>query len=513
MGEMRTRAGTDSDPAAGLVDFAYANGAEATQRLSREEQKRLGQFMTPPPVAEFMARRSLPTGPMHVIRVLDPAAGAGILAAAMVESLLRQTERPDRIEIILCEIDERLAPILRRLADRLRRSAKAAGVELTVAIRLGDFLMSSIALARKPVADVIIANPPYFKLNASDPRAIAHVHAVYGQPNIYGLFMAVCADLLAPGGRWCFITPRSWTNGLYFAAVRRHLIRALSVDAMHLFESRREHFTDDEVLQEAMITWASAQARSCTEIVVSSSAGSRDLGSVALQRLPVARIIGDDEARMIALPTTGVQSPWEGWSATLGSYGLKVSTGPVVAFRAAEHLRETKAPRAVPILWMQHIHHMQIRWPIRKKREHILANGETAWMLVPNANLVVMRRFSPKEDPRRITAAPYLAGSLPGAVLGLENHTNYISRPGGALSDEETRGLAALLNSRVVDDYLRTVAGNTQVNATDLRKLPLPPLEQIVAIGRLLRAKATLEMADVAVDTVLGDASRIAATA
>jgi adenine-specific DNA-methyltransferase len=147
---------------------------------------------------------------------------------------------------------------------------------------------------------------------------------------------------------------------------------------------------------------------------------------------------------------------------------------------------------------------MRISWPIRKKREHIEANAETAWMLVPNANMVVLRRFSPKEDVRRITAAPYIGGSIPGSVLGLENHTNYIYRPGGHLSADEAKGLAAYLNSFYVDSYLRGVSGNTQVNAADLRSLPLPPLNQLIEIGRQLHPASTLIKADSAVDNVLG---------
>jgi adenine-specific DNA-methyltransferase len=494
----------DSLPAVvDLVSYAHESGLATMRRRGRLAQKRLGQFMTPPPVARFMAARCLPTESQGLLRILEPAAGAGILAAAVIDAVLDGQARPERIELTLCELDPRFLPALRRLADRMRRRARRAGVTLTVGIEIGDFLLSRRSLARTPCADLVIANPPYFKVGARDPRARAHPDAVYGQPNIYGLFMAVCASLLYPAGRWCFITPRSWTNGDYFAAVRRALVRTLRFDAMHLFDSRRDHFVHDEVLQEAMITWGTSQAQPHGEVVVSTSAGTADLVDARLAAHPIAQIVGQDDARIIALPTGTQAHPWSTWTATLATYGLRVSTGPVVAFRAAEHLRERGGADTVPLLWMQHIGHMQVRWPIAKKREHIVGNADTAWMLVPNENLVLMRRFSPKEDRRRVTSAPYLARTLPGPVLGLENHTNYVSRPGGTLSADEARGIAAFLNSRIVDSYLRTVAGNTQVNASDLRRLPLPPLEYLIAIGRALDAHATLADADAAVAAVL----------
>ena len=119
---------------------------------------------------------------------------------------------------------------------------------------------------------------------------------------------------------------------------------------------------------------------------------------------------------------------------------------------------------------------------MQKKREHMLANVDSEWMLVPNAPMVVMRRFSPKEDERRVTCAAYL-GHLPGDCIGLENHLNYIYRKGGTMTPAEARGISAFLASSVVDSHFRALAGSTQVNATELRKLPLPPLATLIRIG------------------------------
>jgi adenine-specific DNA-methyltransferase len=157
------------------------------------------------------------------------------------------------------------------------------------------------------------------------------------------------------------------------------------------------------------------------------------------------------------------------------------------------------------MLWMQHVKHMVLAWPVQKKKEHIEACPESAWMLVPNTNMVLLRRFSPKEDVRRITASAYVGGSLPGEVIGLENHLNYVHRPGGSLSTQEAIGLAAYLNSRAVDGYFRMGSGNTQVNAIELRRLPLPPQHKLNLIGALLAEGATdLDRVDAVVSEVLG---------
>ena len=488
-----------------LTAFAQDVGLEATKRLARHEQKSLGQFMTPAAIARVMARRACVAVNQGTVRVLDPAAGSGVLTAAVLDCLLSAAERPRHIELTLWDIDPRLAPTLKRLADRSRRAGRAVGVEVTVSTRIGDFLLQHDDTKRY---DLIISNPPYFKLNKADIRARRHSYAVYGQPNIYGLFMAATARLLASCGRWCFITPRSWTNGPYFSAVRREILRSLQIEAMHVFESRAAHFTDDEVLQEAMITWATARDKSEGPITVSVSTGVRDLDRAVLRTVPSAEIIGPAGDRVIYLPTTEPCVP--ALDCGLAALGLKVSTGPVVAFRAAEYLAETRSRSTVPLLWMQHIQHMRVQWPIQKKREHLHANGETAWMLLPNTTMVVLRRFSPKEDPRRVTAAPLLRGQLPGDHVGLENHTNYIYRPGGTMAEDEARGLAAFLNSRIVDAYLRKVSGNTQVNAADLRSMPMPSSGHLNAIGRAVKSYSSLADVDRAVELVFGARHRVA---
>lgn len=472
----------------------------------------MGQFMTPPAIATFMARRLVGTLEEPEVRVLEPAAGAGILAAAVVEELLAKEPRPERIDVMVCELDTRLHPTLAELGIRMRAVCEAAGVEFHYVIQGGDFLLSEIALRGEALNRlVVISNPPYFKLTKDDPRAVAHSYAVHGQPNIYGLFMAACARLVAGGGKWCFITPRSWMNGSYFAAVRRAVFRHVRPDSLHAFENRKDHFEEDAILQEAVITWATGRVEPdpMLQVTITRSQGIVDINDGVVQALEIGRLIGDDGNQSMALPTNAVD-PFETWTSTLAGLGLKVSTGPVVAFRATEYIRTGAERSTVPLLWMQHVTRNSIRWPINKKREHIMAVGGSAWMLVPNAPMVVMRRFSPTEDKRRVTAAAY-TGHLPGDALGLENHLNYIYRPGGQMAPDEAKGIAFFLNSRLVDVHFRARAGSTQVNATELRKLTFPPLAQLVEIGMTVPNDASLTDADSIIDRILGITHPIAA--
>ena len=149
-----------------------------------------------------------------------------------------------------------------------------------------------------------------------------------------------------------------------------------------------------------------------------------------------------DDDRVLALV--------DSWPATLHGLGLNISTGPVVPFRATGLVAgKGRVPAShAPLLWMNHVRAMQVTWPLGRHKPEYIRRAGAAALLVPNRNYVLLRRFSAKEEARRLTAAPWIAAGSAVPDLGLENHLNYVHRPGGTLSEDEAWGLAALYNSR-----------------------------------------------------------------
>lgn len=472
---------------------AYANGR------SDEHRKGHGLYLTPPKVARFMAAMIEPRA--GTMRLLDPAAGAGVLLCAALERLVAHSDRPREVDLVACEIDADLCGPLRRVLDRAVAWAAERGVSVTVEIRRQDFILANAhALDRTgdDRFDLVIANPPYFKIGKDDPRALAARSVVHGQPNIYGLFMAVGVALLKPGGEFVSITPRSFASGPYFKRFRTTFFDMMRPLRVHLFGSRREAFSRDAVLQENVILhavrddrWLDRTARPA--LAMSSSAGAADLDAREEWLGDFADVLDVRASDIVfRLPSSPederVMRLVDGWNGSLRAYGLEISTGPVVPFRATRWLAGEPGGSTVPLVWMSHVRAMDLHWPNgTRKSQHIVDDPGSRRLLLPNRNYVVLRRFSAKEERRRLTAAPLLAGALDAPFIGLENHLNYIHRPGGALSDDETWGLAALFNSALFDAYFRCVNGNTQVGATELRVIPLPPLDRIAALGRRVR--------------------------
>ncbi|MCK6580505.1 MAG: Eco57I restriction-modification methylase domain-containing protein [Anaerolineae bacterium] len=458
---------------------AYAHRIAQWYLSWTRSNKTLGQYFTPLATARFMAENLPLSG--NPMRLLDPGAGLGILACAVCESSTSD------IELEAFELDDELADYLNGCLSYAQQWMSKRGYSLAYTILREDFVLTyadALYWSTSQPFDAVIANPPYFKLSKSDPRARVADRVVHGQPNIYALFMAVSAALLRPGGYAMFITPRSYAAGQYFSRFRGYFFGKLRPRMAHLFESRRDVF--DEVLQESLILLAERSDRD-SDVILSSSASSADFAQVVQRRKSTDEVLGVDNILHLSLTDEddSIGEIVRAWSGSLRAYGMEISTGPVVPFRATDFVSENgDVPFThAPLLWMQNVKPMRCAWPVRHKSQYIRMDGAEK-LLLPNKNYVLLRRFSAKEERQRLTAAPYLA-DFDTPVIGIENHLNYIYRPGGDLSPEETRGLAALLNSSLMDTYFRRFSGNTQVSATELRALPLPPLELITELGRL----------------------------
>ena len=492
-------------------DFAERVGAWYLSPKSSEHRKAHGLYLTPVPVADFMAARLEVSG--KTPRLLDPAAGAGVLCCAAVERLVTKVQPPARIELVAYEDDSGLRQPLEAVLRHLVDWCRARRVRLDLHIETADFVAAHAGALRSleellPADSAIgnfnavIANPPYFKIGRNDPRALAAASVVHGQPNIYALFMAVGAATLRPYGEFVYIVPRSFASGPYFRQFRSTFFELMQPSAIHAFHSRRSAFSRDDILQENVIVAGRRRdgwLRNGTSgtVTISSSHGVADLNAPTRHLAPVASVVNpEDPDAVLRLPLSDADAAVlelvQEWPCTLRDLGLAISTGPVVPFRAISAVcADGNVPAThAPLLWMNHIHPMQATWPLRRhKKEYLLRDGAER-LLVPNRNYVLIRRFSAKEEPRRLTAAPYIAKRFGCSDLGLENHLNYIHRPNGTLSEDESWGLAALYSSRLLDRYFRCINGNTQVSATELRAMRLPSAGVIAALGSRVRQLA-----------------------
>jgi adenine-specific DNA-methyltransferase len=483
------------EPAAGISAAQYASQLAEfyCTRVPKNERKPLGQFFTPPDVAAFMAN----TRVGRPRRVLDPAAGTGTLVCALLDSLSAKGEkRPLHADTY--EIDDTLAKVLTRSLSYAARRYPWFSFRVHNKDFVSEYIdgCASLFSARSENYDLAVGNPPYFKLPAtSKPVRAAKTAQIEGRSNIYSLMMAATAQLLRENGQMIFIVPRSFCSGLYFKHFRRQILVQLSLEQVHVFHSRRSAFRNDDVLQENIIVRLVNRPQK-PRVRITSSAGIEDMDQARGTWVDSQAIITD--AYAVRLPTStsdlSVLESVESWPHSLHSMGLEISTGPVVAHRSADWLDEKESD--YPLFLLNNVRCMDVDWPLPNgKPQYVRRCPEAQKWLVPRGNYVLLRRFSAKEDPSRLLAAPLLKDDVRAEYIGIENHVNFIHRTGGTLSPEEATGMSALLNSRLLDRYFRIINGSTQVNATDLRALPLPPTGVIRRIGRSVLAGTAWENA------------------
>jgi adenine-specific DNA-methyltransferase len=158
-------------------------------------------------------------------------------------------------------------------------------------------------------------------------------------------------------------------------------------------------------------------------------------------------------------------------------------------FRTTKYLLPDVDVKSVPLLSVHNVHPFKTVWPTKRNGKPLafrLCDGSLKY-LVPSRNYVLLRRFSSKEERRRLTASCLFAGFEGATHVALENHINYVYHESRELSVDEMFGVAALFNSTLLDRYFRAISGNTQVNATEVRVMRFLDLATIARIGKQAR--------------------------
>jgi adenine-specific DNA-methyltransferase len=501
-----------SDP---IVEQADRWRLEASALLEKKRRSALGQFLTPAPIASFMASFFRRFGAN--VRILDAGAGVGSLVASAIVEAAGRSVQPVSIEVKAFEIDSLLANYLRMTCARSSLMCEERGIKFDAKVIARDFIEAAVEDLEPSLFSGghdrlgfshAILNPPYKKLASSSVSRAQLRRVGIETSNLYTAFAALAIKLLVPEGEMVAITPRSFCNGPYFRPFREFLFRETSLRRIHLFESRTAAFADDEVLQENVIFHV-VKGQPQGRVTVSFSDGPND-GAGSSREVRFEQIVrtGDPE-RFIHVVTDrdgdAVAQRFDSLPCKLRDLDLSVSTGKVVDFRAKEFLRSEPAADTGPLVYPTHFTDGAIEWPkVGKKPNALVDSPETKGLWMPTGTYVLVKRFSSKEERRRVVAAVFDPSAASGERIGFENHLNVFHSDGVGIPMVLARGLAAFLNSTLVDTHFRQFNGHTQVNATDLRSLRYPSRASLLKLGaRLPEGLPTQPVLDEMVDAVL----------
>lgn len=454
-----------------------------------KHKSQLGQFMTPAVIAKFMASMFRPLGKKN-IGLLDAGAGIGSLTAAFVQRAVEDGAKSLDCEV--WEIDSNLHQHLRETLSACGALARSTGLAFHGSIQPEDFILSFCDLFtrdRMAVPTHAILNPPYKKIHSASAHRLALRECGIETANLYSAFVGLALISLSNGGELIAITPRSFCNGPYFRPFRELILAKSALVQIHVFESRTHAFKGDEVLQENVIFHLAKGERQGAVIVSSSEDASfSNVRSITAQFEEI--VLPGDKEKIFHLATEreGAESSaaTARYRHTIEEIGLSVSTGPVVNFRLRDHLRGESGSHCAP---MVHSHHFENGFVLHPKVEarkpnYIEVNDETRKWLMPIGWYVVIRRFSSKEEQRRIVPAVFAPSSEARGLVGFDNMTNIIHQAKKGMAEDVAKGMAVYLGSTFADQWLRRFSGHTQVNASDLRVLRYPDLNTLKTWGK-----------------------------
>ncbi len=441
-------------------------------------------------MASFFTERPGP------LRILDPGAGIGTLSAAIIAEACHWSRPPDMIRVLAIEQDSALVSYLESTLEECSRLALEANIPVQFHVIQDDFIstaceiVSGRSLLQPQFGGInaVILNPPYRKIgqNAREQKSLrrARIETV----NLYSAFVWLAVLLLERHGEIVAITPRSFCNGPYYRVFRKFLVQNIAIKHIHVFEARDEIFKRDEVLQENII-FSAVKGVNRETVVVSSSTGVQD--DMITERIvrPTELVHPNDPESFIHIVPDDISQDLSqsvrALPSTLADLQISVSTGRVVDFRVRDLLLREISGEHAALIYPHNLRQGFVEWGngTAKKAIGLVLSEITMPLLLPRGFYVLAKRFTAKEESKRIVAALLDPGRVPGQWYGIENHLDYFHRKGQGLDEFLAKGLTIYLNSTLVDEYFRQFSGHTQVNATDLRNLRYPTSEQLVMLG------------------------------
>ena len=466
----------------------------ANSKLDPASKSSLGQFFTASPTCLYMA--SLFNDLTGDIRLLDPGCGPGSLTAAFADEVIRRKVATS-LTVVSQDVEPAIKPFIEESLSVCQKKFSKKNIQFISKFVLEDFILSDKPLDHEGFTHIIM-NPPYKKIASKSPHRVALRTAGIETVNLYTGFIALAIQKLVHGGELVAIIPRSFCNGPYYQPFREFILGETAFHHIHIFESRNHAFSDDDVLQENIILHlvkGGVQGR----VKITSSpiadfhiddetntitASDKTIRSVSFDNI----VNPNDKQKFIHIAANDrdqqVIDRLSSFTETLSELDITVSTGPVVDFRLKSDLRKDIEPDAVPLLYPVHLSGV-VEWPKKSKKPNAISVTEKSkpWLWQHKGYFVIVKRFSSKEEKRRISTT-YYNSNLPGDFIGFDNKLNVFHRKKIGVDRELAIGLFVYLNSSLLDRYYRLFGGHTQVNATDLRSIHYPDSDTLRRIGR-----------------------------
>ena len=298
-----------------MLDSAYWLSSAYAIWTGAEYRKNLAMFFTPSSITKRLLDDLEQAGVSFTEHTFfDPACGGAAflapIAQRMRSSLLAHgaTSRQilDQVEQRLfgTDIDEVLCRMSRHFL-RMVLAEEIADAQFEPAFHIAQANSLTEIDTLAGTIDVVVCNPPYRKMVADEVSVYreSFANVIEAQPNLYGLFIALCLRLLRPRGLAALVTPTSFMSGQSFVKLRGFLMENTEILHIGIVADRSGVFINVE--QETALTLLRQRqpehaAETTAQVAVVSRDGSlKSMGLCILPNSgsawPVPRSEGDAE--------------------------------------------------------------------------------------------------------------------------------------------------------------------------------------------------------------------------
>ena len=474
------------------VDFSeiYQLINEHDTLIDKDIKKKLGQFYTPVGIVKKMIKelKSDFKALGKAASVIDPACGTGVFIVEVI-NILKQWLTIDEIvsfvnnNIFAYDVNPFAVVTTRiNLVNVLLELGCKNDDTILKRVKLDNIQWkNTIAESEDQKFNMVLGNPPYFKLDNESLKEIkGYEDVVYGQPNIYSLFIHWAIKHIAPNGIVSFIVPQSLRSGLYFKKIREEL-KELRIKSILHIDSRQNIF--DRAEQAVLIICLQNSKAKNTKTRIQFANGEQEILSefmIDRRRL----MLGEENNYMFVinkkLEMYDILDKIQSNSTRLvDDKKLRFSNGLFVWNQQKKVLCDSEVT-GIPVIYGTSVQPVQFAfvesWPQGDRKAFAQITEKTLPYVLKGKRLLIQRTTNFEKDIRLKSCLISDDFLKKYDNYFLENHINFLcgSDKNEVLPMEVLCFYLGLLNSKLLNYVFVSTSGNTQVSANELNMLPFP---------------------------------------
>lgn len=461
--------------------------------IDKNVKKKLGQFYTPMSIAKkmvFEVKNELKLLSEQDL-VVDPACGTGVF---VVETLKQMSNFLSFDELINFVENNMFAydvnpfsiiatkiSVLNALLEIAPDSKYRNNLLLHVPMLNNIRWKNTIVDKEEKKFSIILGNPPYFKLDSKNLKNIdGYDTIIYGQPNIYSLFMHWGISHLCPNGIMSFIVPQSIRSGLYFKKLREEM-KDLRINSILHIDSRQNIF--DRAEQAVLIIFLQNKPVCNTKTKIQFINSSQDVLSEF--SIPRSKLMMDKENNYMFIINKNYEMYdvlekvySNGTTLSVNGSLVKFSNGLFV-WNQHKELLTNSSEEAIPIVYGGDVQPVKFQfitsWANSERKAFARITDKTRPYVLSGKRLLVQRTTNFEKNIR--LKACLISDDFLETYNNyfLENHINFLCYSLGKeeiLTNELMYYYLGLLNSKLINYVFISKSGNTQVSANELNLLP-----------------------------------------